>query len=127
MYRKISIRALWFSLGSLALILGLIGVVLPVLPTTPFIILAAFCFGKSAPSFAARLERHRVFGPMIADWRSNGAIAPRYKRAAGLMMGGAFAISVTLAMPVWVLLVQAVCLSGAAAYVFSRPDGPKRL
>mgnify|MGYP001803308312 CR=1 FL=1 len=116
-------RYLWTLAGLLALGLGVIGVVLPVLPTTPFVILAAFCFAKGSPRLAAMLENHPTFGPMIADWRAKGAIAPKYKMIAVGMMSAAFGISFALGVPGYVLAIQAVCLTGAAAYVLSRPSG----
>ena len=80
-------RPLWFAAGSLSLLLGMIGVVLPVLPTTCFVLFAAFAYSKSSPRMARYLETHRVFGPIIADWRAHGAIAPRFKAMAVATMG----------------------------------------
>lgn len=115
------LRAIWFSVGAIALALGALGAVLPVLPTTPFVILAAFAFGKSSPQVQALLENSQLFGPMIADWREHGAIATRYKVVAVTMMAGVFGVSLLLSVPVWVLVVQAVCLTGAAIFILSRP------
>lgn len=115
-------RSFWFIIGICALALGAIGIVLPLLPTTPFIILSAFAFGKSSPSFRAWLVRNKVFGPMIADWEANGAIAPRYKMIATTMMVGAFALSVWMGVKPIVLVIQAIVLIAAASYVLSRPN-----
>tara|TARA_R110002020_G_scaffold6231_2_gene26060 strand:+ start:3685 stop:4044 length:360 start_codon:yes stop_codon:yes gene_type:complete len=115
-------RYAWFTLGSIALALGAIGVVLPLLPTTPFIILAAFAFGKSSPRLQNWLETNRTFGPVIADWRANGAIAPRYKAMAIAMMLAAFSASLALGIASLILIIQGVCLFGAAAFVLSRPS-----
>ena len=118
-------RLFWFMVGFAALVLGAIGVVLPLLPTTPFIILAAFAFGKSSPRLEAWLENSATFGPMIANWRAHGAIAMRYKLIALGMMGGAFVISVLLQMSARVLIIQAVCLAAAATFILTRPSGPE--
>ena len=117
-------RAGWFILGWIALALGALGAVLPVLPTTPFVLLAAFCFARSSPRLHSWLAHHRTFGPMVEAWARHGAIPRRAKRLAAAMMAGAFALSVALRLPVWVLAVQALCLAGAAAYVLTRPDPP---
>ena len=67
-------RYLWLSFGFIALALGMAGAVLPLLPTTPFILLAAFCFARSSRRFHNWLLNHRTFGPMIENWRQEGAI-----------------------------------------------------
>jgi uncharacterized membrane protein YbaN (DUF454 family) len=117
-------RLLWLAAGWMALALGGAGVVLPLLPTTPFVILAAFAFGKSSPALRRRLETHPVFGKAILDWEAHGAIAPRHKIAACLAMGLVFVLSLLLGARPLVLAVQAVCLGGAAWFVLSRPSGP---
>lgn len=117
-------RPLWYALGAISLALGIVGIVLPILPTTPLIILAAFAFGKGSPRVAAALESHRFFGPIIAEWRANGAIAPRYKAIALGMMGAVLAASVVMGFSGLVIAVQAVCIAGAAAFILSRPNGP---
>ena len=113
----------WIVAGFVALGLGMLGIVLPLLPTTPLVLLAAFCFSKGSPRLHGWLMRHPRFGPMIQDWQTHGAIHPRAKRVALLMMLAAFALSVWLALPLWVLVAQAVCLSGAGLFVWTRPDG----
>lgn len=113
----------WTLAGLCALSLGLIGVVMPVLPTTPLVILAAFCFSSGSPRLRGWLVTHRVFGPVIADWEAHGAIPRPVKRLACMVMVLAFTASVWAGLAVWVLVVQAVCLAGAATYVLTRPDG----
>lgn len=118
-------RAIWFSLGALALGLGALGVILPVLPTTPFVILAAFCFGKSSPRLRAWLVNTRLFGPMIADWEAHGAIPTRVKALACAMMLAVFLISLMAGLSGRVLALQAIGMGLGAAYVLSRPSGPR--
>lgn len=114
-------RILWFLLGGLCLGLGALGALLPVMPTTPFIIAAAFAFGKSSPRLRAWLLGHRLFGPMIRDWEASGTIDPRYKRMAYALMGLAFGASVIAGVKPIVLIIQAICMGSAALYVATRP------
>ena len=95
--------------------------------TTPFILLAAFCFARSSPRLESWILTHRTFGPMITNWRQNGSIDRRAKRLAVLLMGGAFLISVALQVPVWLLATQGAVLLAVAAFLLSRPDGPPPL
>lgn len=117
-------RIFWLLFGFLALGLGIIGIVLPVLPTTPFILLAAFCFAKSSERFHTMLVEHRIFGPLIKDWNKNGAIKPQAKMLAVCMMAVVFAASVLYGVPVYALTLQGLCLMGAAIFILSRPNGP---
>ena len=110
-------RAIWFTLGSLALLLGVIGVAVPVLPTTPFVILAAFCFGKGSPRVERWLLENPTFGPMIADWRAHGAIRLKYKIIGAVAMVALLALSVLMQIETKYLVIQAVCMAGAALYV----------
>lgn len=112
----------WLFAGFIALALGGIGAFLPVLPTAPFVILAAFCFGRSSPRLQTWLENTKVFGPMITDWRKNDAIAPRYKIMAVSMMAVTLIASFIYGAPMPVLIFQAIGMSIGAAYVLTRPN-----
>lgn len=94
---------------------------MPLLPTTPLVLLAAFAFRKGSPQFRDRIESHRVFGPPLRDWKARGAISGRAKVAACSAMALTFAASVLLGVKPSVLVVQAVCLGGAAAFILTRP------
>lgn len=115
-------RPLWLVTGACALVLGAIGVVMPFLPTTPFVILAAFAFGKSSPAFHAWLLRSPTFGPIIADWRENGAIARRYKVLSCAMMAAALALGLASPMPLAAKLAQMAVIAAAATFVLTRPE-----
>lgn len=123
--RRALARLAWNVAGGVALLLGLIGVVLPVLPTTPFVLVAAFAFSNGSPRMRRWLVSHAVFGPLIADWEAHGAIARPIKRLSCAIMAGVFLVSVIAGVALPILIIQALCLGGAAAYVLSRPDGPQ--
>ena len=63
------IRGVLFVAGGLSLLLGIIGAFLPLLPTVPFVLLTAMCWGRASPRFHAWLLNHQTFGPMVRDWR----------------------------------------------------------
>ena len=122
MSHKGPMRLLWLAAGLTACALGLIGAVLPLLPTTPFMLLAAFCFARSSPRLERWLTEHRLFGPAIADWRRNGAISRRAKQLATVMIAATFLLSLLLGVASWVLAIQALALSGVLLFIWTRPD-----
>ncbi|EIE49328.1 hypothetical protein C357_19421 [Citreicella sp. 357] len=115
------LRIFWIIFGSIALGLGVLGIALPVLPTTPFVLLAAFCYARGSDRMHAWLLRNRVFGPMIADWQAEGAISARARTLAVGSMAGVFAISLAMGLPWQALLFQGIAMGGAASYVLTRP------
>lgn len=117
-------RGLWLALGGVFLALGLLGVVLPVLPTTPFLLLAAGCFARSSPRLHRWLLGHPAFGPPIRNWEENGAISRRAKRLAVGSMAAVWGLSLLVGLPWSALVVQTVLIGIGAAFVLTRPDGP---
>ncbi len=117
-------RAMWIAVGFAALALAALGVVLPLLPTTPFLLVAAYAFARSSERWHAWLLSHRVFGPIIEDWRRHGAIGRRTKIVGVAAMAGVLALSVAFDVDSIVLAVQAVVLTASAAFVLSRPSPP---
>jgi hypothetical protein len=114
-------RFLYLGLGFASLALGGAGIVLPLLPTVPFVLLAAFFFARSSPRLEARLLDHPRFGPHIRAWRERGAIGPAGKRAALF----AFAFSALLGLVLlpfpWLLAPAAAGLLGGS-WIATRPD-----
>jgi uncharacterized membrane protein YbaN (DUF454 family) len=117
-------RPVWFAVGIVALGAGLVGVVLPVLPTAPFLIVAAFAFARSSERWNRWLRQHSVFGPPIRNWEEHGAIGRTAKILAALSMAGSVVLSFLLGVAPVLLAVHAVVLAAAALFVLTRPSPP---
>lgn len=115
-------RVIWLICGLTCVALALIGVILPLLPTVPFLLLAAFCFARSSERLHSWLLSHKTFGPMIEDWNSNGAIRPSAKRAATLSIVLVFGISLAVGVKTTVLVIQMVVLSAVLFFIWTRPN-----
>ena len=115
-------RILWLVLGLASLSLGIVGIVLPLLPTTPFLLLSAFCFARSSDRLHAWLLAHRIFGPLIENWHRERAIARSAKMAATAACAVVFAVSLVLKAPVIVLLVQALVLTCVLTFIWTRAE-----
>lgn len=120
-------KPLYLSCGIICVLLGAIGVVLPLLPTTPFIILAAYCFSKSSDKLHQMLLNHRLFGQMIRDWETYGVIPLKVKILSTSMM--LLMVSYPLLfkpMPWWGIAGALSVVAVALVYIWSRPSVPQR-
>lgn len=104
LHRSIWVRWIYVGLGFASLLAGLVGVFLPVLPTVPFILLAAFCFARGSARFHRWLLRHRLTGPLIRDWYQHRSIRPATRRRAALLITLSFSLSILLVPIVWLKL-----------------------
>lgn len=118
-------NSVWLLIGLSATAAGIAGIVLPLVPTTPFLLLAAYCFARSSPLLHNWLVTHPTLGRPIDDWQRHRAISRRTKVVSIAVMVLAYVASVAVGFPPWVLAVQAVFLVGAAAFILSRADRPE--
>jgi uncharacterized membrane protein YbaN (DUF454 family) len=118
-------RVLWLLAGGLSLLTGIIGIFLPLLPTTPFVLLAAFCFSRGSQRWEAWLLQHPRFGPMVREWRAHRAIPLRAKQLATVMMtfGSAWA---WWAMPPRIAWLPALLCAGVALWMWRLPTAAPR-
>ncbi len=121
---KPAIRVIWLVVGILALALGGLGVVLPLLPTTPFVLVAAFAFANSSNTLHQWLLDHKIFGQLIANWQRYGAISRSAKVLSVLSMAAVLVISLLMAVPTFVIAVQALVVSACSLFIISRPLPP---
>lgn len=115
-------RPLWYSIGLVALALGVIGIALPVLPTVPFLLLAVAAFARSSPRLEQRILNHPTYGPPVQAWRERGAIGRLAKIWATLAMACGVGFSLFVGMPLWVVAAQAMICAAIAAFVVTRPE-----
>ena len=118
------LRAFWLALGVVATALGVVGAFLPLLPTTPFLLLAAYAFSRSSPRLHAWLLTHPRLGPPINRWQAHGAISRQTKVVAVVVMLASLAASALSGVRGTIVVVQAIVLLCAAAFILTRPDGP---
>jgi len=115
---KTGFRILAYISASLAVI----GVALPLLPTTPFVLLAAFFASKGSPAFAQWLDTHPRYGPVIENWRLRRAVPVRAKVLACTMMTLSWAILFLMGAAPLILGIVGTCLAGTACYLLTRPS-----
>ena len=114
-------RHLWLAGGLAAFGTGTIGIALPLLPTVPFYLLAAFCFARSRPEWSERLYQHHRYGPPLREWRDRRAIGRRAKLASlAAMIAGVAATWFALGWP-WVLIPAAV-LAITGTWIWTRAE-----
>jgi uncharacterized membrane protein YbaN (DUF454 family) len=115
-------RILWFALALTSLGLGAIGVFLPVLPTTPFLLLAAYAAMRSSTRLHDWLLRHRVFGPLISDWQTHRAVNRRAKVVASATMAASAAVLFTIGPSIWLAMGITALMASVAAWLWLRPE-----
>ena len=116
-------RVLYLTVGWVCVGLGAIGVVLPGVPTTPFLLVALWAFSRSSERLANWLRGHRRFGPLLRDWEA-GQVIPRWaKIASSTIMAASFAYLAWGRETSWpILLVVGAVMVLGAAYVWSKPS-----
>ena len=114
-------RHLWLGAGLAALGTGTVGIALPLLPTVPFYLLAAFCFARSRPEWADRLHNHPRYGPPLREWRDRRAISRKGKVAALVAMGAGVAVTWATLGSLWMLIPLAV-MAISGTWIWTRAE-----
>jgi uncharacterized protein len=115
------VRYLYLAAGFAALILAVAGVVLPILPTTPFVLLAAACFARSSKHFHDRLLANRVAGPIIREWVEHRSIPRRVKRWVYFLLAISFGSSILMMPSVWHQVMLAMLGIILVAFIWRIP------
>ncbi|MCB0384036.1 MAG: YbaN family protein, partial [Bdellovibrionales bacterium] len=109
--------------GWIAFVLGVIGAFLPMLPTTPFMLLAAYFFSKGSPRFYNWLVNLKYFGPQIKDWREHGVIGIKAKVLANVvLLALLFGYHYFAQLPMWIKVSVTVIFIGILTFINTRPS-----
>lgn len=114
-------RMAWLVIGLAAVGLGFVGIFLPLLPTTPFILLAAYSFAQSSPYLHRWIATHPRFGPAIHAWHVHGAISRKAKVLAVAAMVVSLVLAIAFGVSAPIVLVQSLVLAAAAVFIVTRP------
>ena len=117
-----ALRYLLLAFAALCVALGVIGIFVPGLPTTVFILLAGWAAARSSPRFAAWLESHATFGPMIRDWRERGAVSRRAKISATVVMAISSTILFLTTSRPWVAEAITAIMAVVLMWLWRRPE-----
>jgi uncharacterized membrane protein YbaN (DUF454 family) len=115
-------RILWFALAVTSLALGATGVFLPVLPTTPFLLLAGYAAARSSTRLHGWLLAHRVFGPPIRDWQSHRAVSRRAKVVASITMAASAVLLFAVGPSLWLAAGITALMASVAGWLWLRPE-----
>ena len=110
------------ALAVLSLVLGLLGLFLPVLPTVPFLLLAAWAAGHSSPRLLQWLESHPRFGPQITDWRRAGVVRRKAKWTATVVMTVSAITTLLLLRAHWAALATVAVMACVLVWLWLRPE-----
>lgn len=114
---------LWRCLALVMVLVGFIGLLLPVMPTVPFLIVALWAASKGWPSLEKKLINHPKYGADIRAWRDTRSIRRRAKLAAIIMMAGGYVILWFIPTPpVWAKSIVGVILFIVAIFIWTRPE-----
>jgi len=120
--RNTRFRWAWWLFAYASLGLGLIGIVIPGLPTVPFVLLAAFAAARGSERLHRKLLAHPQFGPIIRDWQSQGAVGRRAKWLATIMMSACALILFLTAPKAWMAAIGTIVMALVAAWLWRRPE-----
>ncbi len=117
------VRGILIAAGTLCVVLGIIGIFLPLLPTTPFMLLAAACFARSSQRFHDWLLANRSFGPLIREWQRHRSIPYRTKVTAIVLMTLTLGVSIVFFVePLWLRLILAAFGVTLAVWMYRIPS-----
>lgn len=115
-------RILLHIIGTIAVMLGFIGIFLPVMPTVPFLLIAAWAFARSSPKLQQKILNHPTYGPHVREWQERGAVSRIAKIWAIATMSFGVGVSLWLGLDYRIVFVQAAICAAIAIFLITRPE-----
>lgn len=122
--RPLLVRWLLMTFAVFCLVMGVIGIVVPGLPTTVFILMAGWAAARSSPRLHAWLWHHRLFGPMLQEWSHGGRVSRKTKWSASIVMSLCACVLLVSHAPFWVKVGANACMACVLAWLWFRPEPP---
>ena len=122
--RPVVVRWLYLVLAVLCLVMGVIGIIVPGLPTTVFILIAGWAAARGSPRLHAWLWNHRLFGPMLREWANGGRVSRKTKWSATIVMALCACIILLISAPIWVKITANACMACVLTWLWFRPEPP---
>lgn len=116
------VRALLVVFAGLSLATGIVGIFVPGLPTTVFVLMAAWAAARSSPRLYGWLVRHRLFGPMIINWHNGGTVSRKAKWSASITMAVCAVIVAYTAHRPWLAIVAIGSMAAVSIWLWMRPE-----
>ena len=123
--RPTLVRWLLMAFAILCLVLGVIGIIVPGLPTTVFVLMAGWAAARSSPKLHYWLWTHRIFGPVLQDWSRGGWVSRKAKWSATIVMALCAVLLLICTAPLWVKIGANTCMACVLVWLWFRPEPPE--
>jgi uncharacterized membrane protein YbaN (DUF454 family) len=115
-------RLFYFGTGAVSVVLGVIGIFVPLWPTTCFLLLAGWCFARSSRRAERWLHENRLFGRYLADYRERGVVSPRVRITTVVTLWTFIGVSALVLREVWVAALLVLIASAVTLHLYSLPS-----
>jgi uncharacterized membrane protein YbaN (DUF454 family) len=116
------VRVVWAALAYVCFAVGMVGLVVPGLPTTPFVLLAAWAASRGSERLRARILAHPRAGPLVRDWQEHGSVARPAKRAATCVMAASGAVLLLASSHLWLSVAGLLAMLSVLVWIWRRPE-----
>ena len=125
--QPVVVRWLLMAFAVFCLVMGVIGIIVPGLPTTVFILMAGWAAARSSPRLHAWLWNHKLFGPMLQEWANGGRVSRKTKWSASIVMSLCACLLWLSTAPFWVKIAACACMACVLTWLWFRPEPPREV